>query len=69
MEDKLKYRKESLVNQDGDTFGVLYTIGVPTGAEPLDLQARLIEEVIGLERYHAQRDVWDQIRIEFEEVE
>lgn len=63
---ELKYHKESLVNEYGSGYGDIYIITVPAGIDPLDLQQRLIEDVIGEDYYYSQRDVWNQIRIEFE---
>ena len=64
---ELKYRKESLVNEYGSGYGDIYIITVPASIiDPLDLQQRLIEDVIGEDYYYSQRDVWEQIRIRFE---
>lgn len=63
---ELKYRKKSLVNEYGSGYGDSYIITVPAGIDPLEMQQRLIEDVIGEDYYYSQRDVWNQIRIAFE---
>lgn len=61
----MSYQCKALVNEYGTDFGWEYTIDVLPGQDPDQLCQKLIEEVIGEERYYRSRDVWDQIRIEY----
>lgn len=58
------YRTSALTNESGSSYGTLYTLLVEEDQQ--EAAARwLIESVIGEDRFYGNRDVWDQIEIDF----
>ena len=62
----MDYRREDLVNEQGTCYGEQYTILVAPGEDEFRLQQELILTVIGEDYYYGPRQVFEQVRIEFE---